>query len=59
VFFLAGLAMFVAIGLGVAVGLAAIDDRVYRRIDLGQLGVPVLGEVPHARRPNLVPGAPV
>lgn len=57
VFFLAGLAMFVAIGLGVAIGLAAIDDRVYRRTDLGQLGLPVLGEVPRARRPNLVPGA--
>ncbi|HVK83157.1 MAG TPA: hypothetical protein VM513_03570 [Kofleriaceae bacterium] len=53
VFFLAGLAMFVTLGLGLAIGLAAIDDRIYRRIDLGQLGLPVLGEVSRAPRHNV------
>ncbi len=49
IFLLAGLAVFLALGLGVAVGLAVIDDRVYHRDDLVQLGIPVLAVIPPTR----------
>lgn len=49
IFLLAGTALFLAIGLGLAVGLAVIDDRVYRRGDLDVLGIPVLAAIPSAR----------
>ncbi|MBK7540113.1 MAG: hypothetical protein IPI49_33105 [Myxococcales bacterium] len=49
VFILAGLVVFGAIGSALAMGLALIDDRIYRRDDLDELGLPVLAVVPPAR----------
>ena len=46
IFLLAGMALFLSLGLGLAVGLAVIDDRLYRRADLDQLGIPVLAVIP-------------
>lgn len=43
---LAGMALFLALGGGLAVGLAVIDDRLYRRSDLEELGIAVLAVVP-------------
>jgi capsular polysaccharide biosynthesis protein len=45
---LAGLALFMVLGGGLAVGLAVIDDRLYRRSDLEELGVSVLAVIPSA-----------
>lgn len=46
---LAGLVVFTGLGLAMAVGLAIIDDRLYRRVDVEQLGVaPVLAVIPKA-----------
>lgn len=46
---LAGVALFIVLGTGVAVGLAVIDDRVYRRTDLEELGISVLAVIPPAQ----------
>lgn len=46
IFLMAGMVLFLALGLSFAVGLAVIDDRLYRRVDLDQLGVPVLAVIP-------------
>jgi uncharacterized protein involved in exopolysaccharide biosynthesis len=46
---LAGLALFIALGGGLALGLAVIDDRVYRRSDLEELGISVLAVIPPAQ----------
>jgi polysaccharide biosynthesis transport protein len=46
---LAGLALFLALGAGLALGMAVIDDRVYRRTDLEELGISVLAVIPPAR----------
>lgn len=46
---LAGFALFIALGTGLAVGLAVIDDRVYRRTDLEELGIAVLAVIPPAQ----------
>jgi uncharacterized protein involved in exopolysaccharide biosynthesis len=47
---LAGLFVFSALGLTLAVGLAIIDDRIYRRVDIELLDIaPVLGVIPKAR----------
>jgi uncharacterized protein involved in exopolysaccharide biosynthesis len=43
---LAGIALFLALGAGLALGLAVIDDRVYRRSDLEELGIAVLAVIP-------------
>jgi uncharacterized protein involved in exopolysaccharide biosynthesis len=43
---LAGLVLFITLGGGLAVGLAVIDDRVYRRTDLEELGIAVLAVIP-------------
>jgi hypothetical protein len=43
---LAGVALFIALGAGLAVGLAVIDDRVYHRTDLEELGIAVLAVIP-------------
>jgi len=43
---LAGMALFLALGTGLAVGLGVIDDRLYRRSDLEDLGITVLAVVP-------------
>lgn len=50
IFMMAGVLLFVTLGLSLAVALALIDDRLYRRIDLDQLGIPVLAVIPP---PNL------
>jgi uncharacterized protein involved in exopolysaccharide biosynthesis len=48
---LAGLVVFTGLGLGLAVGLAIVDDRLYRRVDREQLAfAPVLAVIPPARR---------
>jgi uncharacterized protein involved in exopolysaccharide biosynthesis len=49
IFLVAGVALFLAFGAMAALGLAVIDDRIYRRADVDQLGVAVLGVVPRAR----------
>ena len=46
---LAGMVLFLSLGGSLAIGLALIDDRLYRRTDLEQLGIPVLAVIPHAR----------
>jgi len=43
---IAGLALFTMLGAGLAVGMAVIDDRLYRRTDLESLGVAVLAVIP-------------
>jgi len=48
---LAGLVVFTGLGLAMAVGLAIVDDRIYRRVDVEALGVaPLLAVIPKARR---------
>lgn len=46
---LAGLALFLALGAGLALFFAVIDDRVYRRTDLEELGIAVLAVIPPAQ----------
>jgi len=46
IFLLAGMVLFVTLGLSLAVALAVIDDRLYRRADLDRLGVAVLSVIP-------------
>jgi capsular polysaccharide biosynthesis protein len=48
IFLMAGMILFLTLGLSFAVGLALIDDRLYRRADLDQLGITVLGVIPPA-----------
>ena len=48
IFLMAGMVLFLSLGLALAVGLAVIDDRLYRRTDLDQLGIAVLGIIPPA-----------
>jgi len=48
IFLMAGMILFLSLGLSLAVGLAVIDDRVYRRADLDQLGIAVLAVIPPA-----------
>jgi uncharacterized protein involved in exopolysaccharide biosynthesis len=48
IFLMAGMVLFVTLGLSLAIGLAVIDDRLYRGADLDQLGIPVLGVIPPA-----------
>lgn len=46
---LAGMVLFLSLGGSLAIGLALIDDRLYRRADLEQLGIPVLAVIPPGR----------
>jgi uncharacterized protein involved in exopolysaccharide biosynthesis len=48
VFLAAGMILFLTLGLSLAIGLAVIDDRLYRRADLERLGVTVLAVIPPA-----------
>ncbi len=48
VFLLAGLVLFVTLGFTLAIGLAVIDDRLYRRADIDQLGLAVLAVIPRS-----------
>ena len=43
---LAYASLFLSLGLSLAVGLAVIDDRLYRRVDLDALGIAVLAVIP-------------
>jgi succinoglycan biosynthesis transport protein ExoP len=51
IFLMAGLVLFMSMGVTIAVVLAVIDDRLYRRGDLEQLGITVLGVIPPAPKP--------
>ena len=50
VFLLAGFALFLSLGVSLAVGLAVIDDRLYGRYDVDQLGIAVLAVIPKGRK---------
>ena len=54
---MAGMLLFVTLGLSLAVALALIDDRLYRRVDLDQLGIPVLAVIPPATARKAKPRA--
>ncbi len=54
---IAGVLLFTMLGTGLALGLAIIDDRIYRRSDLDALGVaPVLAVIPRARARSRIRG---
>ena len=57
IFLAAGLILFLTLGLSLAVGLAVIDDRLYRRADLDTLGVAVLSVIPPTARARQKPRA--
>jgi len=46
IFLMAGMVLFLSLGLVFALALAVIDDRLYRRADLDQLGIAVLAVIP-------------
>jgi uncharacterized protein involved in exopolysaccharide biosynthesis len=46
IFLMAGMILFLSLGLSFAIGLAVIDDRLYRRVDLDALGIAVLAVIP-------------
>jgi uncharacterized protein involved in exopolysaccharide biosynthesis len=46
IFMIAGMVLFLALGFALAIGFAVIDDRLYRRTDLDQLDIAVLGVIP-------------
>lgn len=48
IFLLAGMVLFLSLGTALAVGMAVIDDRLYRRHDIDQLGFRVLAVIPKA-----------
>lgn len=48
IFLIAGIVLFLSLGIALAVGMAIIDDRLYRRADLDQLGIRVLAVIPRA-----------
>jgi uncharacterized protein involved in exopolysaccharide biosynthesis len=48
IFLMAGMILFLTLGLSLAIGLAVVDDRLYRRVDIDQLGIAVLGVIPPA-----------
>jgi uncharacterized protein involved in exopolysaccharide biosynthesis len=50
IFLLAGTMLFLGLGAVLAIGLAILDDRLYRRDDIDQLGIPVLAVIPHATK---------
>jgi uncharacterized protein involved in exopolysaccharide biosynthesis len=50
IFLMAGMVLFLSLGLSLAIALAVIDDRLYRRADLDQLGMAVLAVIPPAAR---------
>lgn len=51
IFLMAGVVVFLGMGMAIAVLLAVIDDRMYRRSDLDQLGVAVLAVIPPGPKP--------
>jgi len=57
IFLLAGMILFLSLGIAFAVGLAVIDDRLYRRADIDQLGIAVLAVIPPPEKPVKKPAA--
>tara|TARA_R110002096_G_scaffold436100_1_gene667678 strand:- start:43535 stop:44965 length:1431 start_codon:yes stop_codon:yes gene_type:complete len=48
---MAGTVVFICLGCGLALGLALLDDRVYRRADIDDLGIaPVLVVIPKSKK---------
>lgn len=59
IFLLAGMVLFLSLGGGLAIGMAVIDDRLYRRADLDQLGIAVLAVIPpQPKHGKAAPAAP-
>ncbi len=50
VFLLAGMVLFLSVGSALAIGMAVIDDRLYRRGDIDHFGIAVLAVIPKASR---------
>ena len=48
IFLLAGMVLFLGLGFALVIGLAVIDDHLYRRDDIDQLGIAVLAVIPPA-----------
>ena len=48
IFLMAGMVLFLGLGVAIAIGLAVIDDRLYHRGDIDLLGIPVLAVIPPA-----------
>jgi len=48
IFLMAGMVLFLSLGLSLAIAFAVIDDRLYRRADLDHLGIAVLAVIPPA-----------
>jgi uncharacterized protein involved in exopolysaccharide biosynthesis len=48
IFLLAGMILFLALGGSLAIGMAVIDDRLYRRGDIDHFGIAVLAVIPPA-----------
>ena len=46
IFLIAGMMLFLTLGLALSIGLAVIDDRIYRRTDLDSFGINVLAVIP-------------
>jgi capsular polysaccharide biosynthesis protein len=45
---IAGTALFIALGAALALGLGILDDRIFRALDIDEVGVPVLAVIPSA-----------
>jgi uncharacterized protein involved in exopolysaccharide biosynthesis len=52
IFLMAGMVLFLSLGFALAVGMAVIDDRLYRRSDLDHLGIGVLAVIPPGPAPR-------
>jgi len=50
IYLMAGMVLFLGLGTALAIGLALIDDRIYRRSDVDVLGIPVLATIPAVMR---------
>lgn len=48
IFLIAGMVLFLLLGFAVVVGLALLDDRIYRRGDIDDIGLAVLAVIPAA-----------
>ncbi len=49
IFLIVGMVLFLGMGFALAIGLAVIDDRLYRRTDIDALDIAVLGVIPPAQ----------
>ncbi len=48
-FLMAGTVLFLGLGIVIAIAMAILDDRLYRRDDIDQLGIAVLAVIPAAQ----------